>query len=154
MFHAIWEFAQSADCTMQSENPQIGSQSADCYAICRLVTWIYSLHTGWTITTDSRTKSTMSKEQMSRLTYIQPEQVNSCLLLKTVLGMSSHCAWYHSWHVRHKAVFLMRSSGCQQEQNTGTFLVCSTSSFADGIFSPGNGVRDFAVRHAFRCARI
>ncbi len=29
MFHAIWEFAQS-------ENPQIGSQSADCYAICRL----------------------------------------------------------------------------------------------------------------------
>ncbi len=37
MFHAIWEFAQSADCARQSENPQIGSQSADCYAICRLV---------------------------------------------------------------------------------------------------------------------
>ena len=36
MLHAIWEFAQSADCVAQTEYPQnacnlqIGKQSADC----------------------------------------------------------------------------------------------------------------------------
>ena len=35
MFHAIWEFARSADRVTQYEDLQIGSHSADCYAICR-----------------------------------------------------------------------------------------------------------------------
>ena len=36
MFRAIWEFAQSADCVAQTEDPQIACQSADWQAICRL----------------------------------------------------------------------------------------------------------------------
>ena len=40
MFHAIWEFAQSADRDTQSEDRQIGSQSADCYTCTMLPsTW-------------------------------------------------------------------------------------------------------------------
>ena len=30
MFHAIWEFAQSADCIALTEDPQNACQSADC----------------------------------------------------------------------------------------------------------------------------
>ena len=30
MLHAIWEFTHSADCIVQSRNPQIACQSADC----------------------------------------------------------------------------------------------------------------------------
>ena len=30
MFHAIWEFAQSAECFAQTEDPQNAGQSADC----------------------------------------------------------------------------------------------------------------------------
>ena len=30
MFRAIWEFAQSADCVAQTEDPQNACQSADC----------------------------------------------------------------------------------------------------------------------------
>ena len=33
MFRAIWEFAQSADCVAQTEDPQIACQSADCAII-------------------------------------------------------------------------------------------------------------------------
>ena len=36
MFRAIWEFAQSADCVAQTEDPQTVCQSADWHAICRL----------------------------------------------------------------------------------------------------------------------
>ena len=34
MFHAMWEFTQSADCATQSEKPQIACQSADC--VCNM----------------------------------------------------------------------------------------------------------------------
>ena len=34
MFCAIWEVAQSADCIVQSKDPQIACQSADC--MCNL----------------------------------------------------------------------------------------------------------------------
>ena len=37
MLRAIWEFAQSADCVTQTEDPQNASQSADWHAFCRLL---------------------------------------------------------------------------------------------------------------------
>ena len=36
MFRAIWEFVQSANCVVQTEDPQNAYQSADWHAICRL----------------------------------------------------------------------------------------------------------------------
>ena len=36
MFRANWEFAQSADCIAQTEDPQNACQSADWQTICRL----------------------------------------------------------------------------------------------------------------------
>ena len=52
MFRAIWEFAQSADCVAQTEDPQNACQSVDCAILiaqtvepCRLarILWIFSL---------------------------------------------------------------------------------------------------------------
>ena len=45
MFHTIWEFVQSADYTVQTDDPQNVYQSADWHAIYRLHNTNYYNHT-------------------------------------------------------------------------------------------------------------
>lgn len=79
---------------------------------------------------------------MMKNNYLQLEQIQSTVSVKTLLGMSSHPSWNHSLHTEQQTMFprcvVISISGYRQLQNTST-LISSRILFLllDG-FPPGN----------------